>query len=459
MSQSIANVKIESRNNMDICFKYGEIYHMKKAEELKEIYQAFEPYPLNQPDQIHDFYVDTYNARGQNVVKRMSLALELSENPYMKILLMGHRGSGKSTELSLLKENLKDNFDIINFNIQNEVDAGNMTYIDFIFAIMSQIIKYIENNSRLHLDENDLDELYEYWYGEKILEKTTTDQTGAAVDFKAKLSFLNKIAFTGSGIFKTGSESKISIRQKIEPKAGHLILLMNQIITKINNHLSNKGLLIIIEDLDKLNLQTSEALFITYRRIWLDLHVRMILTFPIFMAYNSQYNMINEDIDMSFMLSMIKVKTPDKLPYPEGISTLKQIISKRAELSLFDEDALLFLIEKSGGAIRDLFEMIRNASFEAIMDSKEKITIEEAYRVYLPIKSRYERLIRSETEVEKLVQIYNDPQLLTTDNTMMDLLIKGLALEYNGERWCGIHPAVEDFLIDKGQIYREGNDE
>lgn len=425
---------------------------MIKAEKIEDLYAAFEPYPLDEPTQINEFFVDTYEARGTNAVKVMSYALEYSQNPYMKILFMGHRGSGKSTELSLLKEKEKDKFEIISFHIQNEVDTGNMTYIDFVFAIMSQIIKYIEENQQLKFKENDLDELYEYWFGERIIEKTEIDYGEAAVGFKAKLSFLNKIAITGGGILKTGSESKKSIRQKIEPKISHLIMLMNQMIKRINDHLENKGLLLMVEDLDKISIETAETIFIKYRKIWLDLNVRMILTFPIFMAYNSQYNMINEDIDLSCMLSLIKVKNQNKEDYDIGIDTLKKIVEKRADITLFENDALEFMIKKSGGAIRDLFEMIRNASFEVLLHGGRKITQTEAIRAYTQLKSRNERLIRNDDEVEKLVQVYHDPQLLTTDDIMMTLLLKGLVLEYNGERWCGIHPTVEDFLIEKGKI-------
>lgn len=430
----------------------GENYMIKKAEKIEEVYAAFEPYPLNNQEQIKDFFVETYEARGTNAVKLMSLALEYSKNPYMKILFMGHRGSGKSTELSLLKEQIEGKFDVISFCIQDEVDTGNMTYIDFIFAIMSQIIKYIAEKPELNFKEKDIDELYQYWYGEEIIEKSETDSAEMSVGFTAKLSFLKKIALVGGGILKAGTESKKTIRQKIEPKAGQLLTLMNGMISRINSHLQNKGLVIIVEDLDKISLDTAEILFIKYRKIWLELHVRMILTFPIFMAYNSQYNMINEDVDLSCMLSLIKVRTPDKSVYNKGIETLTQIVEKRAELNLFDKNALDFMIEKSGGAIRDLFEMIRNASFEAMLHGGQKITMEESVHVYSQLKSRYERLIRDDKEVEKLVQIYNDPQLLTTDDTMMQLLLKGLALEYNGERWCGVHPTVEDFLKEKGKL-------
>ena len=155
---------------------------------------------------------------------------------------------------------------MISFCIQDEVDTGNMTYIDFIFAIMAQIIKYVTGKPDLNFDEKDIEELYQYWYGEEIIEKSEVDSAEISAGFTAKLSFLKKIALVGGGILKAGTESKRTMRQKIEPKAGQLIALMNEMISRINNRLKNKGLVIIVEDLDKLSLDTAESLFIKYRK-------------------------------------------------------------------------------------------------------------------------------------------------------------------------------------------------
>lgn len=44
---------------------------------------------------------------------------------------------------------------------------------------------------------------------------------------------------------------------------------------------------------------------------------------------------------------------------------MRQIIAKRAKLSLFDEAALEELIDKTGGCIRELFRCISNAAIRA----------------------------------------------------------------------------------------------
>lgn len=424
---------------------------IKRAEKIEEMFSVFDSYPLVEKDEFDEFYVNTNEARGDDVVRRMEFALKYNPNPYMKILFMGHRGSGKSTELSLLEAKLQDDYEIISFFIQEEVDTNNMGYIDFIFAIMARLIKFIDEKG-IALGENDLKGLYDYWYSEKILEKTEFDYGELDAGFKAKLSFLKRIAITGSAIFKTGSESKTSIRRKMEPKIGHLVNLLNQIFNKINSQLGPKKLLVIIEDLDKITIPTAEELFIKHRRTWLLLQIRLIITFPIFMAYNAHYNVIKEDVDLCCMLSMIKVKNQDKTENGIGIEILRQIVEKRANPALIDSEGLAFAITKSGGAIRDLFQILRDASFNSMLADESAVTKEAIVKAYKKLKSENERLIRTEEDVKKLVQIYHTPRMLTTDDNMMELLLKGLVLEYNGERWCGIHPTIEDFLIEKGKL-------
>lgn len=435
----------------------GRIHMIRRADRVEDMIRVFEPFPLMEENEFREFYVKTYEARGTDAVKHMAYGLRLSSNTAMKILFMGHRGSGKSTELFLLKQEIADEFDVINFFIQEEVDVDSMTYTDFIFAIMSQLVKYVEGKENLYkVIENDVEALYKYWKEEKITESVEYDNAELESGFKAKLSFLKKISVHASGVLKTGAESKMIIRKKMEPKIGYLLQLINQIISKINEELchnnSKKGLIFIVEDLDKLSIEVANEIFVKYRKVIFSIKARMVLTFPIYMAYDSQYNMIKEDVDMCQMLSIIKVHDRSGKKFEQGINTLKEIIKKRANIDLFHEDALDFLIMKSGGAIRDLFQMIRDAAYEALVAGHNKIEMKDASISYRKLKSEYERLIREDADVDKLVLIHKEPRPLTTDETVMSLLLRGLVLEYNGERWCGIHPAIEDFLREKNRL-------
>ena len=119
------------------------IQKMKKAERLEEMISVFNSFPLNK-ENFEDFYVDTSSIRSViNARSEIINTLKYGINPYTKILLMGHKGSGKSTEMVKISEELKDQYEIINFSIAQEVELIGIQYIDVIFAVMSQIIEYL----------------------------------------------------------------------------------------------------------------------------------------------------------------------------------------------------------------------------------------------------------------------------------------------------------------------------
>ena len=51
-----------------------------------------------------------------------------------------------------------------------------------------------------------------------------------------------------------------------------------------------------------------------------------------------------------------------------------------------------------------------------------------------------------------MIEIYNDPHPENTDEVLSELLKTLAVIEYNGERWCGVHPVLVDFLREKGRI-------
>ena len=120
---------------------------------------------------------------------------------------------------------------------------------------------------------------------------------------------------------------------------------------------------------------------------------------------------------------------------------------------LVAEDALKYMILKSGGAIRDLFSMLTNcAILELTKTEPQQISMEDATVAAMRLKSTYERFITSPEQFERLIEIYNDPHPENTDEVLSELLKTLAVIEYNGERWCGVHPVLVDFLREKGRI-------
>lgn len=427
---------------------------MEKATNLRQILKVYEPNPL-QGDDFNKFHVDASDARGDNSSEKISMFFsELKDIP-QKILFMGHRGSGKSTELWKVITELEPNFKIISFSVKEEIDIIDLKYMDLMFLILKKLLDSAKDE-KINLGDYLIDNLYNYWHGKKILEVIKTDKYEAGVNTEAKLNILNQIIFSVKGILSTGKETKEIVRTDIEPSLSELIKSMNDIITKIKIELGkkNKVPLIIIEDLDKLEIPIAEDLFLNHKNILTALDIHIIYTFPVFLRYSSKYSEIKDSFSFQELLSVIKINNKNGTPYDKGRNTLKNIIEMRADKNLFEDGVLDFVIAKTGGVLRNIFEILKDASLRNIVNNRNStiLTLDIVKNAYMSFKSDFERKIRKE-HIDKLKEIYNDPQKRPlSDDILMDLLYNTAVIEYNGERWCNLHPAVEEILKERNLI-------
>lgn len=436
---------------------YGGWMPMKKAHNYEEMIRVFTPFPLD-GENYNEFYVNTSEERSmKNASRAIVNCFKININPYMKILFMGHKGCGKSTEIRNISEQLKGMYCIVNFSLANEIELQGVEYVDVIFVIMEQLLEYIDKSPDLHMDHKLLDRMYDYWNQEKLTENVHFEGAEADAGAKAKLSFLKAVSFSCKGILKAGSESKVTIRKEIEPRLNILIGMMNDLVSDINKQLQGKygkELLVIIEDMDKLDMEEARHIFVLHRKPLTSLKMKMIISFPIHMVYTPDFSMIRDDFDKCILYSMIKVNNSDHTRYEAGIRIMKMIVEKRMELGLIEPEALDFMVLKSGGAIRDLFYMLSEAALDELdMDEpQERITLDIAKAVVMRLKSEYERNITSEEQYNTLIHIYKDPHPTNTDDNLSKLLQTLSIIEYNGERWCGVHPVLVDFLKEKEEI-------
>ncbi len=137
--------------------------------------------------------------------------------------------------------------------------------------------------------------------------------------------------------------------------------------------------------------------------------------------------------------------------YTEGVDTVKAIIGKRADLSLFAEEALQELIYYTGGYIRDLFRCICEAALRARLRKSSVIELEDARKALAVLESDINGRYGDEL-IGKMEDIYNGNKHVSSSEEITVLLQNGAVLEYNGTRWCDLHPLVEKWLVENNKI-------
>jgi len=108
-------------------------------DEIKKIYQAFDPSPLEANET--DLYVDLDTVRGSDEpVNKLAQTIKLSESTTTQ-LFAGHIGSGKSTELRLLQKQLQDDgYFVVFCQILEDIDERDADFPDVLLSMMCQMV-------------------------------------------------------------------------------------------------------------------------------------------------------------------------------------------------------------------------------------------------------------------------------------------------------------------------------
>jgi hypothetical protein len=91
---------------------------------------------------------------------------------------------------------------------------------------------------------------------------------------------------------------------------------------------------------------------------------------------------------------MIKIKEhPGDVEYKAGKEAITEVVKKRADINLFAEGVLNMIIDKTGGSLRDLFNVIVNAGMRADNRKSKIIELKDAEQALIRLKSQLARRI------------------------------------------------------------------
>ena len=428
---------------------------MEKANNISEIINTCGYYPLNTEERIK-FYVDTSAARGVDVLSELKNSFFLLPNNCQQVLFLGHIGSGKSTLLYQLEQSLYDKYKIIRFSVQEFLDIKEMTFADLLCA-MYQVI--LDSCDDLTDEENDsLTQVYRTWYDNIVKETEYSEDASIQLTAEAGLSvktvFLNLLSKFNSSL-KYGTVDKTTIKSHIGRDIDDYIEMLNELISISDSH-SSKPLLLMFEDLEKIPKDKAEDIFLTKAYYFRKIKANMLLTTPIYLKYYSEFRSIISQNYSSFVrCPIIAVIEPNtNLPSRDGVELLKTLIWKRVSKELIEEAALEDAIMFSGGVIRDLLWIICEAAKRCMNNKSEVIEQKDIKHGFEKLQEIFGDGLRGD-KIEKIKNVYANPYSLIQDEEELKLMRSEIIIEYNCKQWRGIHPAVEEHLIQLGVLDRK----
>jgi hypothetical protein len=246
--------------------------------------------------------------------------------------------------------------------------------------------------------------------------------------------------------------------------------LMNTVLQECNRllrkHQQGREWVIVLEDLEKIGLSPTalKELFMGLRPSLQSLDGHFIVIIPIWLKYSKDADICLPPNFASFVIPDIAVYQQSHQRDEETIAALKAVVTARVRESLFATGVLERVCISSGGNLRDLFLMIRNAMLSARLRYADVLSAQDADGAIASLRNDYRNSLGSTGEddaetpltekLDRLVAIYQrkDPSVEVPDPVLYLLLRKRCALQYNGAGWIGAHPLIVDLLIDFARL-------
>ncbi|MBD2387437.1 ATP-binding protein [Cylindrospermum sp. FACHB-282] len=421
---------------------------------FQEAYRNLELLPLKYQNDLDKFRVDY----GNEVIEELEQLVEDSPNGDGKIIFTGHRGCGKSTLLSEFKRRLDDRYFVVLFSISDTIEMSDVNHVNILFAIAVNLM-YEAEACQVEIPKSTKDSFYK-WFATRIKTETETLDAEASTGFDLLKLF--------RGALKVNASVRNEIKQEFERKISDLVALINNIANVIELSLKKKKkVLVIIDDLDKLELARVDDIYRDNIKALCQPGFRIIYTIPIAVLRDKFLRPLieTETNDQIVVMPVLKLfekeqsRQPNPQPRAEAKDVLYEILQKRIVDELIELQAAEKIVLNSGGVLRELIRianeccriclrLIRRKPGQAVVINEQILdeavnNIRNDFAVplgkvdYAILQNTYQNFMP------------DDPK----EAAFLDLLHGLYVLEYrNRKNWYDVHPIVVELLRDQGLI-------
>jgi len=439
----------------------------KPAVSIPEAYAAAAPDEALPSGDLR--YVDlSYCRGGENIVDDLTRQILWTERGYLKLLLTGHRGCGKTTELYRLKNRLVDGgYFVLYWNAELELNLMEVEWMDVILTHVRQLVEQIpEIDPRIKVDERILDSIAD-WLAKQIVKKVERTEIEAELESKFKIGadipFILKALMGLKAYIRGGTEEVKEIRRELERRGITLLNDVNLFIDDLQRQLKEhgyKGLIILVDGLEKLILRTLDVgegrrsltshnlLFVEQSELLKAPHCHVVYTVPISLLAEENIAQVFPDDPVVIPMVLVYNKQADmKQPLQENQICIDllccELVGRRIAVEKVFKDKTIpkRLCIESGGHIRDFLRLVRYA---CRYSEGEVIDEKAANRAISALSIEYDYLVK-DADIPKLVKVEKEKRL-PSDMDYAHLPYHLLVLEYrssDGEKWASVNPLVK----------------
>jgi len=421
-----------------------------KQSQLIEIFNAFKPEALRDDDLLR-YYQSTAMGRGDYELEQHdTLFNRIVHSPSTaRLLIVGHLGCGKSTELHMLVNKLSnelDNYQPIIIETKERLNPGSFTYIDLLILIVNILIEHIDEKN-IDLDESLIDAIEEALSTKKLEENKTRGVKGQATaefGLKAKFASILRGSASVSASMSAGSELSRELRREYEPKMKEILDALNVLIRDVERQ-QGKEVVLIIDGLEKYRQESVLKLFTEDINAIVGIGAHLVMACPIAVLRSSGAYNLNIHFAPPTIMPMISTQNPDGTPNELGVSIVKDLVAKRTSIENFEDGVLEKIIAYAGGSLRDTCLLVSESAFAAFERNREAVDMESLKSVVNKLDYLYFLRIE-EKYYETVKRIYKGDTEPRHNPDYFELMYAGTVLEYNHEKWVNLHPLVRRYI-------------
>ncbi|XYI03019.1 hypothetical protein ACMHYB_25990 [Sorangium sp. So ce1128] len=400
------------------------------------------PLPNNDP-RWQDFSL----ARGDQATA--ALEKELSWRPegqFVHATFVSHRGAGKSTEILRLTQQLSNEYEPVYIEATVEMDPFRIEAEDLLLNMALAVEERMRERGT-PLPE-DLLKRVTGWFNEVV--RTTrwaqnyNAEAAAGMELKAELPFVGSLFGSLKALFKQESEYRTEVKQVLRKYPGTLLQSVNELLDAARELLGQRDLLVIVDNLDRYEPEVIDRLLVQGADRMRELRTNLVLTPPISLLLQPKSAQL-DTLYSCHVLYTVRLRRQnqdyDVFDGP-GRDLMERALSLRMDLDsvIPEREARDRLIAASGGAVRELLDLVSQAAY---MAHGAVITRSDVERAVSSRRQRMRDLINANGWLDALVRLARDKQIFP-DKACMDVLFHRLAFKYNGDGWYDVHPLVAE---------------
>lgn len=417
---------------------------MSKATTLDDAYNILDSRKPLTVGQLPTLFVERAPKNTRKFIRDLINAKNIVEGK--KFLYIGHRGSGKSTELRHLTEEdvIKTRYHAVHVSLFSIFKQDTLTRDEMMFAVFTSLLR--DSVSKEFVSEGILTQV---WVNslEGLVKNLHERLFGIGKDGPALPNQLELKLDSYLGDLEVNVASNDNLRNQLANKTDEFRRNIATVIRQIEATTQSKKVLLVIEDIDKFNLKSAESLFVDYASALLLIPTTTIFTFPIGLRYSDTFEKIQRSFS-AYTLPNLPTTHRNGQPDDDGRAKLRSILMRRVADNLIAEDAVERMVDWSGGVVQMMIELAHSSVLEALTEEATQVQlnhVQEAFRrlcilnqgMFTP--ADYDQA--AGLPAHERVAVKNTPQIQRWLNN-------GMLIEYENSlgNWCDISPWARQIL-------------